>query len=54
MDAGMVTAVGQFVSSREGQVDGNMAVTLQTSVSTVHAPVRVFGTLPDLSATTRK
>lgn len=54
MDAGMVTAVGQFVSSREGLVEGNMAVTLQTSVSTVHAPVRVFGTLPDLSATTRK
>ncbi|MBS1139682.1 MAG: hypothetical protein H6R13_1135 [Proteobacteria bacterium] len=54
MDAGMVTAVGQFVSSRDGLVEGNMAVTLQTSVSTVHAPVRVFGTLPDLSATTRK
>lgn len=54
MDAGMVTAVGQFVSSRDGQVEGNMAVTLQTSVSSVHAPVRIFGTLPDLSATTRK
>lgn len=54
MDAGMVTAVGQFVSSRDGQVEGNMAVTLQTSVSTVHAPVRIFGTLPDLSATAQK
>lgn len=54
MDAGMVTAVGQFISSRDGQVEGSMAVTLQTSVSSVHAPVRVFGTLPDLSATTRK
>lgn len=54
MDAGMVTAAGQFVSSRDGQVEGNMAVTLQTSVSTVHAPVRIFGTLPDLSAATPK
>jgi hypothetical protein len=54
MDAGMVTAVGQFNSGRNGQVDGNMAVTLQTSVSSQNASVRVFGTLPDLSATTRK
>lgn len=54
MDAGMVTAVGQFVSGSDGQVEGKMAVTLQTSVSKQHAPVRIFGTLPDLSATTRK
>jgi hypothetical protein len=54
MDAGMVTAVGQFISGRNGQVDANMAVTLQTSVATQHAPVHIFGTLPDLSATTRK
>lgn len=54
MDAGMVTAVGQFVSGRNGQIEGNMAVTLQTSVASQHAPVRIFGTLPDLSATTRK
>ena len=54
MDAGMVTAVGQFSSGRSGQVDGNMAVTLQTSVSSQNASVHVFGTLPDLSATTRK
>jgi hypothetical protein len=54
MDAGMVTAVGQFNSGRNGQVDGNMAVTLQTSVSSQNASVHVFGTLPDLSATTRK
>lgn len=54
MDAGMVTAVGQFNSPRDGQVEGNMAVTMQTSVSSQNASVRVFGTLPDLSATTRK
>lgn len=54
MDAGMVTAVGQFTSGRNGQVDGNMAVTMQTSVSSQNASVHIFGTLPDLSATTRK
>lgn len=54
MDAGMVTAAGQFVSGRNGQVDGNMAVTLQTSVAIQNAQVHIFGTLPDLSATTRK
>jgi len=54
MDAGMVTAVGQFVSGPNGQVDADMAVALQTSVATQNAPVHIFGTLPDLSATTRK
>lgn len=54
MDAGMVTAVGQFNSGRNGQVDGNMAVTMQTSVSSQNASVHIFGTLPDLTATTRK
>lgn len=54
MDAGMVTAVGQFSASPAGQVDGNMAVTLQTSVATQNASVRIYGVLPDLSASTRK
>lgn len=54
MDAGMVTAVGQFVSGRDGLVEGNMTVSLQTSVSSQYAPVRIFGRLPDLSAAIRK
>lgn len=54
MDAGMVTAVGQFNAERSGQVEGNMAVTMQTSVSSQNASVRIYGVLPDLSATTRK
>jgi hypothetical protein len=54
MDAGMVTAVGQFNSPRNRQVEGNMAVTMQTSVSSQSAAVRIYGVLPDLSATTRK
>lgn len=54
MDAGMVTAVGQFSSPRDGVIEGSMAVTMQTSVSSQNASVRVYGVLPDLNATTRK
>lgn len=54
MEAGMVTASGQFVAGRDGQVDGSMAVTLQTSVSSVRVPVHIYGTLPDLTAIGRK
>ena len=54
MDAGMVTAFGQFTAGRNGQVEANMAVTMQTSVSTQSAPVHIYGVLPNLSATTRK
>ena len=52
--AAVVTAVGQFSVGRNAQVEGNMAVTLQTSVSSQTAPVHIFGVLPNLSATTRK
>lgn len=54
MDAGMVTANGHFVAERNGQVDGTMAVTLQSSVSSQRAAVRVIGVLPDLTATASK
>lgn len=54
MDAGMVTANGHFVAERSGQVDATMAVTMQTSVASQHAAVRVSGVLPDLSAVANK
>lgn len=54
MDAGMVTAVGQFSSARNGEVEGSMSVTMQTSVASQNTSVRIYGVLPDLSATTRK
>lgn len=54
MDAGMVTAVGQFAAGRDGQVDCTMAVTLQTSVAKMNVPVHVYGTLPDLTAVGRR
>ena len=54
MDAGMVTAAGQFNSPRNGEVEASMMVTMQTSVATQNASVRIYGVLPNLSATTRK
>ncbi len=54
LDAGMMTGTGQLVAYRYGEVEGTVAVTLSTSVSSVTAPVRVYGTLPDLTATSRK
>src|SRR5574343_162717 len=54
MDAGMVTASGHFVGERGGQVDGTMAVTLQTSGSSQHAAVHVSGDLPNLTAAANK
>lgn len=54
MDAGMLTATGQFSAERDGRVEGNMAVTLQSSVSKTNVPVRIYGTLPDLTVIGRK
>ncbi len=50
MNAGMFTAAGQFVASREGKVDSGLQVTMQTSVSSLTLPIRVSGTLPNLQA----
>lgn len=54
IDAGVVTATGQFVAERDGHLEGNMSVVLQSSVSRTSVPVRVYGTLPDLTAVGRK
>lgn len=54
MDAGMVTATGQFVAGRDGQVEASMVVTLQTSVSSINVPLHIYGNLPDLTAVGRK
>lgn len=50
LNAGMFTAAGQFVANRERQVDSNLLVTMQTSVSSLTLPIRVSGTLPNLQA----
>lgn len=54
MDAGMVSASGQFIAGRDGQVEGGMTVTLQSSVSSTTVPLRIFGILPDLTTVGRK
>lgn len=54
MSAGMVTASGQFVVSRQRSLEASLVVTMQTSVSTVRTPVRVSGILPEMSAVSGK
>lgn len=50
MTAGMMTVSGQFLAGRQRPVDANLQVTMQTSVSTVRAPVHVTGELSNLQA----
>lgn len=50
MDAGMMTATGQFTANRDRLVEGNLTVGIQTSVSSLRVPVRVSGVLPELTA----
>lgn len=54
MDAGMVTATGQFVAGRDGLVEGHLVVVLQSSVARANVPLRIHGTLPDLTAVGQK
>ncbi len=49
VDAGRVTAKGQFFATADQRVDANLVVTMQTSVSTLRSPVKISGALPDLS-----
>ena len=50
MNAGMFTAAGHFVATSDRQVNSNLQVTMQTSVSSLTLPIRVSGTLPNLQA----
>lgn len=54
MAAGMMSVSGQFVAARQRPVEANLLVTMQTSVSTVRAPVRVTGELSNLQAISSK
>jgi uncharacterized protein involved in outer membrane biogenesis len=53
MNAGMFTATGQFVATRDRQVESSLQVTMQTSVSSLTQTVTVSGTLPNLQASVR-
>lgn len=50
LDAGMMKATGQFVANSDRQVDAQLTVRIQTSVSSLRVPVRVSGVLPELTA----
>lgn len=54
MTAGMMTVSGQFVAGRQRPLEANLLVNMQTSVSTVRAPVRVTGDLSALQAVSGK
>lgn len=48
MDSGLLKATGQFVARRDKTVDGNMQVSIQSSVASFRAPVKISGMLPTL------
>lgn len=50
LDAGMMTAAGEFVAGRDRLVDSRLTVGIRTSVSSLRVPVRISGVLPDLVA----
>ncbi|MBI2278352.1 MAG: hypothetical protein HYU74_13465 [Dechloromonas sp.] len=50
LDAGMMTAAGEFVAGRGRLVDSRLTVGIKTSVSSLRVPVRISGVLPDLVA----
>lgn len=54
MDAGMMIATGQFLARRDQSLDANLTVVMQTSVSSVRAPVRLSGKLSEIVVNSRQ
>jgi uncharacterized protein involved in outer membrane biogenesis len=50
MNAELFAATGQFVVSRDRQVDSNLSVTMQGSAALRTTPIKISGTLPNLQA----
>ncbi len=50
LNAGLMTAEGQFVAKANAGVDGSFTVAIQGSTGTLRVPVRISGELPDLTA----
>ena len=50
MNADLFAATGQFVVTRDRQVDSNLAVTMQGSAAVRTTPIKISGTLPNLQA----
>ena len=53
MNAGMFTATGQFVATRDRQVESSLQVTMRTPASSLTQTVTVSGKLPNLQASVR-
>ncbi len=49
LGAGMFSANGQFTVARGGAVDGAGQLTVNSSLSPLNLPVRIYGNLPDLT-----
>lgn len=54
MSAGMMTASGQFVAARGKPLEADLLINMQTSVSSVKAPVTISGVLPNLQVVSGK
>jgi hypothetical protein len=50
MNAELFAATGQFVVTRDRQVESNLAVTMQGSAAVRTTPIKISGTLPNLQA----
>jgi len=51
LEAGAISAAGQLAAERDGNVDGRLVMTAQTSAATVKVPLVVSGRLPELTLT---
>ncbi|WP_306603402.1 AsmA-like C-terminal region-containing protein [Azonexus sp.] len=54
LDAGVMTATGQFVATREGSVDGRLLLIARSSVASARVPLALSGRLPNLTLVTEK
>jgi hypothetical protein len=50
MNAELFAATGQFIVTRDRQVDSNLVVTMQGSAAVRTTPIKISGTLPNLQA----
>jgi hypothetical protein len=49
LEAGAISATGQVAAERDGNVDGRLVMSAQTSAATVRVPLAVSGRLPELT-----
>ena len=49
LEAGAISATGQLAAERDGNVDGRLVMSAQTSAATVRVPLVVSGRLPELT-----